>query len=409
MRELISASQEPQSDDPPPDGEQLPLSKIARFRKTAFQVLDGRSERRLSRVVNFALLVLIITNVFAYALETVESFYSRFHMVFDGILAFSVGVFSIEYLLRIWSVTTHPSGRYRHPIKGRLRYTVSPLALLDLASVLPFYLFFITGLDLRLLRIFRLLWLLKVIRYLPAVATIGSVFRRQQRTLLAALVLMAITLFIASTLMYFAERDTQPESFGSIPTAMWWGMTTLTTVGYGDVVPKSTAGHVLGMVIMLLGIAMFALPTAILASAFIEELKRKDFLVTWHLVAGVPLFSKLDASEIAEIAQTLKPRTVMPNEVVFQRDEKADRMYFIVSGQVEAELVSKTNRLGRGDFFGEIGLLHEQRRTATVIARTYTELLELESADFKKLLESNPYIEKRIVSAAERRITRSPA
>ncbi len=214
----------------------------------------------MTRAVGFGLIVLIIVNVFAFALETVEPFSLRFSRIFDGILIFSVGVFSIEYLLRTWSTTTHPSGRYRHPFLGKLRYAVSPLAVLDLVSALPFYLALVTGIDLRLLRLFRLFWLLKIVRYLPAVASIGLVFQRQQRTLLAALVLMAATLFIASTLMYFAEHETQPKAFANIPAAMWWGMTTLTTVGYGDVVPKSTAGHVLGMVIMLLGIAMFALP-----------------------------------------------------------------------------------------------------------------------------------------------------
>ena len=162
------------------------------------------------------------------------------------------------------------------------------------------------------------------------------------------------------------------------------------------------------MIIMLLGIGMFALPTAILAAAFIEESKRKDFLVTWRLVAGVPLFSELKAEEIAKIAQVLKPQTAMPNQVIFQRDEPADSMYFILSGQVKAELVTTPKILEGGEFFGEIGLLDNQRRTATVIARTYVELRELESDDLQRLLQSDPDIKRRMESVARSRRAISP-
>lgn len=384
------------------------MEKVAKLRQTVYQLLEGKKQGSVgARMVSLSLVILIFANIVAFALETIDEVNTRAASVFFGLFWVSVFIFSVEYVFRIWSITEHPSGKYRQPFWGRLKYAISPLAILDLAVILPFYLSLFGGIDLRLLRIFRLLWLLKLIRYLPAIATIGLVFRRQSRTLVAALVIMVSTLFIASTLMYFAEREIQPEVFASIPQAMWWGVTTLTTVGYGDVVPLSASGRVMGMVIMLLGIAMFALPTAILASAFIEESKRKDFIVTWNLVASVPLFSKLDAAEIAEITQILKPRTAVPNEVLFQRDEKADGMYFIISGQVEAELIPKPKRLGRGEFFGEVGLLQDQRRTATVIARTYSELLELEAAAFYTLLESNPSIKKRVVAVAEKRLARS--
>jgi voltage-gated potassium channel len=386
------------------------MTATGKLRHPIYQILEAPAGTTITaKIIRVALIVLIFLNIAAVALESIGSLRDRYASVFDGFLVFSLAAFALEYLARVWSCTADPSGRYRRPIVGRLRYASNPLALLDLAAILPFLFALLPGIDLRFLRLFRLLWLLKVMRYLPAIATISRVFLGQRRTLLATFVVMLTTLFIASTLMYAAERDVQPGSFGNIPQAMWWGVTTLTTVGYGDVVPISPTGRFMGMVIMLLGIAMFALPTAILAAAFIEENRRKEFLVTWNLVARVPLFSELKADEIAKIAQVLNPRTAMPNQVIFQRDEPADSIYFILSGQVEAELVTTPHILQQGDFFGEIGLLNDRRRSATVIARTYAELLELESDDFQRLLQSNPDIKRKVESVAQTRRSESPA
>lgn len=356
-----------------------------------------------ARVVRLGIAGLIFLNMVAIALESVDRIAATYAYWLDAFFVFSIAAFTIEYVARIWSCPEHPTGRYKKPFLGRMRYSLTPLPLLDLAAILSLF----PGIDLRLLRIFRLLWLLKLLRYLPAIATITDVFYRQRKTLLATIIVMIVTLFIASTLMYLAERQVQPEAFASIPQAMWWGMTTLTTVGYGDVVPISAAGRVIGMIIMLLGIAMFALPTAILATAFIDESKRSDFLVTWHLVASVPFFSELKAEEIAKVSEILKPRTAMPNEVLFQRDEPAESMYFIVSGQVEAELITQPVLLGRGEFFGEVGILRNQQRTATVIARTYTELLELKAPDFHQLLEANPVLKQKVESVVRERLNKA--
>jgi voltage-gated potassium channel len=384
------------------------MSTRESLRARAFRMLEGSSAIEPgARVVSIGLIVLIGLNMLAVTLQSVGVLYERYGWFLDAFLVFSVAVFATEYILRLWTCTEHPSGRYRNPVVGRLKYAATPLALFDLVAILPFLLPVFPGVDLRLLRIFRLLWLLKVARYLPALTTISHVFQRQRRTLLAALFIMVVTLFVASTLMYLVERDVQPQVFGSIPKSMWWGMTTLTTVGYGDVVPHSSIGRALGMIFMLLGIAIFALPTAILATAFMEEAKRSDFVVTWNLVAAVPLFSELKADEIARIAQLLTPRTAMPNEVIFQRDEPADSMYFVVSGQLEVELVAGPFQLGRGDFFGEIGLLRGRRRSATIIARTYVELLELGANDFEKLLDTNEELKRKIEAIAAKRLEKA--
>jgi len=381
---------------------------MSQIEESLHSLLDGAGDRHLAgRIANGLLSILILLNVIAVVLETVEPLGSRYGGFFDALLVFSVAVFSAEYVLRVATCTHHRSGRYAQPLAGRLRYMVSPLALLDLLAILPFYLSVFVGIDLRFLRIFRLLWLLKIMRYLPAVETLMIVLRRERGTLSAMIVLLLVMVFTASTLMYFLERGVQPDKFGSVPHALWWGIATLTTVGYGDVVPVTALGKVLGGLIMLAGIGMFAMPAGILAAAFADEAKRKNFIVTWNLVAHVPFFSHLSAREIARIAELLHPRTYMPNEVIFHRDEAADGMYFIVSGKVEVETLSGPVTLGKGDFFGELGLLYTGKRTATLMAVSYVELLKLDAENLHRLLNANPVLKERITVEAERRLSRS--
>ena len=221
-------------------------------------------------------------------------------------------------------------------------------------------------------------------------------------------VLLLAMLFTASTLVYSFEKDVQPQDFGSIPHAMWWGIATLTTVGYGDVVPQSSLGKALGGLIMLSGIAMFATPAGILAAAFAEEAKRKNFIVTWNLVAHVPFFSHLGAREIARIAELLRPRTYVPNEVILHRDEDAASMFFIVSGEVEVLLEPEPIRYTKGAFFGEISLLFNVPRTATVVAARRSDLLELDAQELHRLLDANPKLKSRILKIATQRYDQVP-
>jgi voltage-gated potassium channel len=168
-------------------------------------------------------------------------------------------------------------------------------------------------------------------------------------------------------------------------------------------------GRVVGVLIMLLGIGTFALPAGILASAFAQERKRRDFIVTWNLVAQVPAFSSLDAKDIADIAALLHPREVLANEVVVHVDEEADSMYFIVRGELEAEIQPEPIRMGVGDFFGEVALIYHRKRTASVLALVHSELLELDAKDLHLLFERKPELRKHILDEAERRLANTPA
>ena len=239
---------------------------------------------KCSRVFDIFILTLIVLNVLAVILETVAPLAAACARAFHAFEVFSVAVFTIEYVLRLWSCTSQEE--YRGRLIGRLSFAVSIAALIDLVAIAPFYVGLVLPLwfptaavaDLRfvrVLRLFRLLRLLKAGRYSQTAKTLGNVLRNKKEELVITTFAVAILLIFASSLMYLVENEAQPDQFSSIPAAMWWGIATLTTVGYGDIYPVTVLGKVLGAVIALLGIGMFALPAGIFASAFEEELKRR--------------------------------------------------------------------------------------------------------------------------------------
>lgn len=219
--------------------------------------------------VDYFIMLLILANVFAVILETVDPIYAGYERQFFTFEVVSVVIFSVEYVGRLWSATEHPE--YQHPVWGRLRYAVSPYMIIDLIAIAPFYLAAFVDLRfLRALRLLRFLRLLKITRYTNALQLFARVIRSKRSELTVTSIIGVILLLVASSSMYFAERTAQPEAFSSIPAAMWWGVITLTTVGYGDVTPVTTLGRVLGAAIAVIGIMIFALPASILAAGFIE-------------------------------------------------------------------------------------------------------------------------------------------
>jgi voltage-gated potassium channel len=227
-----------------------------------------------ARRVRAVILALILVSALGLVLESVAGIRAAAAPAFRILEIVTVTIFSAEYLVRLWAITENP--RYAHPIKGRLRWAVSPLALLDLLAVLPFYLPFITADTrvLRLVRIFRLARIAKFGRYNRAAGMLAAAVRERREELTVSGVFIAMLLVISSSLMFYAENEAQPEVFSSIPASMWWAIVTLTTVGYGDTYPVTSIGRVLAAVTAILGIAMLALPTAILTSGFMERLRK---------------------------------------------------------------------------------------------------------------------------------------
>ena len=226
---------------------------------------------------------LIILNVTVVILETVRGIHAIFLWEFFIIDLVSVIIFTIEYILRLWVCTLYEE--YSHPITGRIRFAFSSYMIIDALAILPFYIPFIIPIDLRwlrILRLFRILRILKLGRYSDAVNTFHRVLTRKKEELLLAMSLLLIAMVLASALMYDAEHEAQPEVFASIPHAMWWALVTLATVGYGDVYPVTYMGKLLSGVVVIVGIMIFALPTAIFASGFVEETERQQEVFCPH-------------------------------------------------------------------------------------------------------------------------------
>ena len=247
-----------------------------RLRRRVYEILDvAKQGDTASWVFDVSILTLIGLNVIVLILGTVENIREMSPRFFSGFETFSVGIFTIEYSLRLWSCVE--SKRYSKPLAGRLRFSATPLALIDLMAILPFYLPF-TGLDLRFLRIVRMMRVFRVAkigRYSQSLRLLKRVAAARKEQLACTVILLLLLLVMAASMMYFADNAAQPEVFSSIPAAMWWAVATLTTVGYGDVYPVTALGKLMASVIAILGIGMFALPTGILGAGFVEELERQ--------------------------------------------------------------------------------------------------------------------------------------
>ncbi|MDH7511267.1 MAG: ion transporter [Methanolinea sp.] len=249
---------------------------MSSLKARVYSMLEGDPERggRAAWVIDLFLMLLIIANVAATVLESVRSIAVAYPAFFAGFEVFSVAVFSVEYVLRLWTCTRNPA--FAAAVTGRLKYAVTPLALVDLLAVLPFYVPFLIPADLRFMRILRLMRifrLLKMSRYTSALRFVRNAFVREKEVLAVAACVLVILVVFSSCLMFYLEHEAQPEAFSNIPQTMWWAVETLTTVGYGDIVPVTAGGKVLGSFIAILGIAMFAVPTGILATAFLEEVR----------------------------------------------------------------------------------------------------------------------------------------
>ncbi len=270
------------------------MNSHVRLRRRVHHLLNpGDKASRLSQTVNLFVIFLILVNVISASLETVQDFYVAYRPYFLAVEVFSVGVFTLEYLLRFWSA------RENSLYKTRRGFFFSVDSIIDILAVMPFYLGFVFGIDLRALIALRLLRLLKLIRYFQPLAILGAVIKAEFRGFMAAMFVLVILVFVAATGIYFFERNAQPEVFGSIPQSMWWAIVTLTTLGYGDVIPVTVAGRIFAALITVMSIGTVALPAGMLASRFSEELKKRKNLMDGHITA-------LSASGETPDSQTLE-------------------------------------------------------------------------------------------------------
>ena len=241
------------------------------FRRKLYRILEAQYGDSLAKLDRFLLSILIVLDISCFILSTSLLLDQQYHHFFRGVAAFSTVVFTIEYILRLWLCTVER--KFRHPLWGRVRYAFTPMAIIDFISTFPFYflLVFHNFAFLKTLRLLRLARILKIGRHSKSVRSLVRVVVSKQEELLVTLSIIAFLLIIASSLMFFAEHDAQPEVFSSIPAAMWWGVVTLTTVGYGDIYPITITGKLLGACLACFGIGVFVLPAGIVASGFAKE------------------------------------------------------------------------------------------------------------------------------------------
>ena len=312
--------------------------------------------------------------------------------------------FLAEYVARLIAAPEAPGGEHRRPLDSQFAWATSLGGVFDLISALPGL---IALLHVPEAGLFGFVWAFKYVRYSPGLASLGRVISHARQQLLSVLLGFAIVLLAAASLAYLLERHAHPENpeaFASIPAALWWGIVTMTTTGYGDVVPSTVAGRALSGIVMVGGILIFALWTGIIVNGYAEELRRREFIRTWELVAKVPFFHHIGASLIAEVARLLRSRDYPKGTVVMRRGEPGDCMFFVVEGEVEIQLQSGPVYLGAGEFVGELALLTGEPRMATVAAVQDSMLLALDIVDFHELLARQPELARIIREEARKRI-----
>jgi len=374
-------------------------TKPATIRARLHRALDDDLPANSSAVLTRSfLIVLIVLNLVASVAESVPSLHDAYRHAFNVLEAFSFVVFALEYVARVWVAVGS---------RARLAFVASAQGLVDALVIVTFLLPLLIEVDLRVVLVLRVLRLLKLARYSSGMRSLVEALADERRALLGCLMILACATLVAATAMYIAEGKVQPDKLGTIPEAAWWAIVTLGTIGYGDVIPVTPAGRLVASITIVTGLVMIALPVGIVATAFADVIHRREFIVTWSMVARVPLFADLKAGDIAHIMQLLRAERFDRGEIVARRGEPAHSMYFVASGEVEIDLGPSGGlepvHLGPGQFFGEIAALKRTRRSATVRAQSRVHLLALDVADLRALMLREPVIARKVLAVARQR------
>ena len=336
----------------------------------------------------------VAAGVAAMVVLTVPPAYEVAHHWVEAVLLACLVYFVFEWLVRLRHM-----GR-----QGRLSlYALSSSGIVDAIGALAVPVALLSGIEPRTAWLFSILWVLKVVPGIPGLRQLRRVLVLESGPLLSVLVIFLMVVFLASVAEYFLERDVQPATFGSVPATMWWAVVTLTTVGYGDVVPVTVLGRMVAAMVMICGLGVFGLWTGILATGFAAETRRANFLKTWESVSKVPFFAALGPSAIADVTHMLRTMDLPPRTMIIRKGQTGDCMYFIAAGEVEVDLPGKKVRLGEGAFFGEMALLGNNLRSANITTTRLSKLLVLDLVDFRLLMARHPDLAETIDAEARRR------
>ncbi len=283
------------------------------WRKRLYKILEREKANRTARLIRVFLMGLILVNVVAIVLESDPLIFNRYAALFTALEIFSLAVFSVEYLLRVWVAVESPDECFRHPVKGRLRYMLTPMAIVDLLAVAPVWFGILVYRDLMILRGFRLIRVFKLTRYSRSMDLMAAVLKQEKGTLVSAFFILGMLIVMAAAGIHLVEGKQQPEAFGTVLRAIWWAAVTLTTVGYGDVVPVTSIGKAFGTFIVLTGVAMAALPAAILASGFSYEINRRRDVFRTRVMAMMAN-GQLDCRERKKLLELAEELGMTPSD-----------------------------------------------------------------------------------------------
>jgi voltage-gated potassium channel len=327
-------------------------------------------------------------------LLSVDPAYEAAHRWVDALLWACLAFFVFEWAVRL---------RHAFQAKRGWSYALSGRGLVDAVAAAAVPLALILGAHPKTAWLLAVLWLLKVVPGIPGLRQLRRVLVQESGPLLSVLVIFLMVLLLASVAVYYLERDVQPTTFGNVPAALWWAVATLTTTGYGDVVPITPLGRLVAAVVMICGLGVFGLWTGILATGFAAETRRDNFLKTWESVSKVPFFAALGPAAIADVTHMLRTMDLPARTMIIRKGQTGDCMYFIAAGEVEVDLPGKKVALGEGAFFGEMALLGNNLRSANITTTRVSKLLVLDLVDFRVLMARHPDLAETIDAEAARR------
>ena len=360
----------------------------------AYPVLTQFVAATAGRNMTKAAYVAVVVGVCATVLSTIDPAYDTAHRGITGVLWTCLVYFVFEWVVRIRGAVQAGRG---------LAYLTSGRGLVDAAGAIAVPLALATGVEPRTAWLLAVVWIVKVIPGIPGLRQLRRVLAVESGPLASVLVIFLTVLFLGSVAVHFFERDVQPATFGNVPAALWWAVVTLTTTGYGDVVPVTLPGRIVAALVMISGLGVFGLWTGILATGFAAETRRDNFLKTWESVTKVPFFANLGPAAIADVTHMLRTIDLPPRTTIIRKGQQGDCMYFIASGEVEVDLPGKKVRLGAGAFFGEMALLGNNLRSANITTTRLSKLLVLDLVDFRLLMARHPDIVETIDAEAHRR------
>jgi voltage-gated potassium channel len=360
----------------------------------AFPALAQFAKATAGRNMTNAAYVAVACGVAMMVLLTVDPAYEAAHYWVDALLWACLAFFVFEWVVRL---------RHAMLTQRGWSYGLSGRGLVDAAGALAVPFALILGANPKSAWLLGILWMFKVVPGIPGLRQLRRVLVQESGPLLSVLVIFLMVLFLASVSVYFLERDVQPATFGSVPAALWWAIATLTTVGYGDVVPITPLGRLVAAVVMICGLGVFGLWTGILATGFAAETRRDNFLKTWESVTKVPFFAALGPAAIADVTHMLRTMDLPARTMIIRKGQAGDCMYFIADGEVEVDLPGKKVRLGDGAFFGEMALLGNNLRSANITTTRVSKLLVLDLVDFRLLMARHPDLAETIDAEARRR------